>query len=462
MKERLSLAELRAAWLMLGLVTAVVFVVPALGRLAWATLAGVPWLVGAVLLVSRQRGGRIAAGWNEALKARGVRISVLVIVFLIALVSYLFSVSAGVFLALWCALASLAAGSGLPSERLREGVMGVATMAIACALVLSVAEVVLRSPPLARRFGPPSELAAWDDRYDRSWERNVFGFRSDHESIARKPGVSRVITLGDSFTWGDKIARTEDTWSSQLEKGLGQAYPGAAFEVINMGRSGFTTANEAEHLRRLGWQFDPDLVVIQFLANDALPSSPDFGSEGEVWLFPQHSLLPVRFRSGPVRSSALLSFLDGQYNGLRLGRDPYRKYFELFEADALGWQQLQYAFAEIADSATARRVPVVLVIFPSFIPGIWTAESHPLSPLYQKIRGVAEEIGFHVLDLSSAFAEDGGDWRRWWATPYDRHPSPEGHAAAARTLLQDIVNSGWLPPATVTSDSPVENDRSQR
>ncbi|KPJ96250.1 MAG: hypothetical protein AMS18_01270 [Gemmatimonas sp. SG8_17] len=461
MNQRLSLAELRAAWLMLGLVTAVVFVVPALGRLMWTTLAGVPWLVGAVLVVGRQRGERIAAAWNETLQTRGARVAVLVIILLIALVSYLFSVSAGVFLALWCALAGLAAGSWLPSERLREGVTGVATMAVACVLVLSAAELVLRSPPFGRRFGSPAELAAWDDRYDQSWQRNVFGFRSHHETVARKPGVSRIITLGDSFTWGDKIARTEDIWPSRLEEGLGQAYPGTAVEVINMGRSGFTTANEAEHLRRLGWQFDPDLVVIQFLANDALPSTANFGSEGEVWLFPQHSLLPVRFRSGPVQSSALLSFLDAQYNGLRLGGDPYRRYFDLYERDSLGWRQLQDALAEIADSAAARRVPLVLMIFPSFIPGTWTAESHPLSPLYRKVRVVAEEIGFQVLDLSSTFAEGGGDWRRWWATPYDRHPSPEAHAAAAKALQQEIAKGGWLHPAGIASNSSVEKDRSQ-
>lgn len=67
------------------------------------------------------------------------------------------------------------------------------------------------------------------------------------------------------------------------------------------GPAGYTTANEAELLRRLGWQFDCDLVLVQFYINDALPSGDNFARVGGSWLLPRVNLLPVLFardRSG--------------------------------------------------------------------------------------------------------------------------------------------------------------------
>jgi hypothetical protein len=36
----------------------------------------------------------------------------------------------------------------------------------------------------------------------------------------------------------------------------------------------------------LGWQFNPDLVVVQFFTNDALPSKPGMKHEGDAWFLP--------------------------------------------------------------------------------------------------------------------------------------------------------------------------------
>ena len=50
----------------------------------------------------------------------------------------------------------------------------------------------------------------------------------------------------------------------------------------------------------------------------------------------------------------------------------------------------------------------------------------------------------HVLDLTNAFVESGGDWRRWWATPYDSHPNADAHRLAAETLLPWLEQNGFI------------------
>jgi hypothetical protein len=55
-----------------------------------------------------------------------------------------------------------------------------------------------------------------------------------------------VIVVGDSFTWGDKVADIRDTWPYVLEQNLNRS--GATVEVISLATPGYTTVNEAEAL----------------------------------------------------------------------------------------------------------------------------------------------------------------------------------------------------------------------
>ncbi len=204
-------------------------------------------------------------------------------------------------------------------------------------------------------------------------------------------------------------------------------------------------------LRRLGWQFQPDLLVIQFFVNDALPSGSNFASKSGDWIIPNRRLLPVRFRSGPVDSSALLAFVEKRINALMNGPRPFDRFKELYLDNAEGWHQARASLREIADSAAARGVPALLVLFPYFIPGSWTAETYPLQQIHETVAAYARGVGFRVLDLTYLFAEQGGDWRRWWATPYDSHPGVAAQAIMARAIADDLI-AGPLRPSPSVDD----------
>jgi hypothetical protein len=88
---------------------------------------------------------------------------------------------------------------------------------------------------------------------------------------------------------------------------------------------------------------------------------------------------------------------------------------------------------------------VTLVLFPAFNPGRTTADSHPLRQVYAKVSRAAQAEGIDVLDLTPAYASatGDGDWRQWWATPYDRHPNAQAHLLAARSIARHLVERGW-------------------
>lgn len=431
------------AWLTLGLLLFVYFRDPLV--LGWIGLVGVPWLAGALLLAAGD--GRVLRDTAEAaLRDRRAGLSAVALVAVLALCVPIFSVAAALFAATWMAallLALAATGRARLLERLVTG--GVAAVLGVGAVVL-VLEGALRQPWLARSLEVPPANPAWEERYEGLWRENLFGFRSPYESVGKDPGTFRVLALGDSFTWGDRVADPDSTWPALLEASLERRWPDRVVQVVNMGQRGWTTRNEAELLRRLGWQLEPDLVLVQFNVNDALPSGPDFRRQGPKEALSWIGLLPVRFREGAVRNSVLLRFVEQRVNALA-GYSARSAYSPFYRDGSEGWAQVREALRDIAEGARRHDVPVLLLVYPHLLPGPWTAETHPHRALHEKVVAAARAAGLRTLDLTPEFARAAGDGREWWATYYDAHPGGRANALVARELAARLGPSSSLTTA---------------
>ncbi len=109
------------------------------------------------------------------------------------------------------------------------------------------------------RFDEFDPIRGWRVRPDfRSEEirTNSMGARADREyGPERVPGVSRIVAVGDSFTWGEDVANPE-TFSHRLETQLD------ATEVMNFGVHGYGTDQQLLALRELGLPLRPDVVLL--------------------------------------------------------------------------------------------------------------------------------------------------------------------------------------------------------
>ena len=81
-------------------------------------------------------------------------------------------------------------------KRLRAVWQKAVALGGAIVVVCAGLEGVLRLPFFEERFGSPAATRAWERRYDRVAEENVFGFRTAHQ-LRRAPGVPRILALGD-------------------------------------------------------------------------------------------------------------------------------------------------------------------------------------------------------------------------------------------------------------------------
>lgn len=434
---RLTLAF---AWALLGVFLTWAFAVPP--AFVWMPLVGVPWLAGGLLII-RIDDARLEASADALSRDRSTGIVALVALAMLLATAHVFSAAAAFFCLTWAGFVGLLLTALGRSSRLPHLLRGVTTATVSIFAAGWLLNAVLDLPVVAERWGSPRVVESWRHRYDDLWQHNVFGLRSPYEQTEKPDGTTRVVVLGDSYSWGDKIADSDSVWPAHLERLLSDRFPTRSFEVVNTGQKGFTTANEAEMLRRVGWQFHPDLVIVQWLINDARRSTPDFGHPYPSDLWPDLQLLPTRFRTGAIGGSALYAFVRGRMKSLVHPASMEARFEPLYGPTYPGFQQMKEALTSMADAARERDVPIVLVIWPLNVPGEWTAETHPHRAYHARVEELAGADGYHVLDLTSEFAEAGGDWSRWWSTPWDSHPGEEAHRLAAEAVARFLAGSAW-------------------
>ena len=100
---------------------------------------------------------------------------------------------------------------------------------------------------------------------------NSLGFRGP-EIEAKKPGEYRILSLGESTTFGAQVGN-EQTYSAVLEDLLRAAYPGRSITVINAGVAAYSSFQSLLYLKERGLALQPDMVLFYHELNDYLPSS---------------------------------------------------------------------------------------------------------------------------------------------------------------------------------------------
>jgi lysophospholipase L1-like esterase len=165
-------------------------------------------------------------------------------------------------------------------ERRRRLLFRLVTLLAATLLALIAGEVALRLFWGGYYFdegslrGRPSALLGWESRpsvrftvgrpefsHEATHDRNGFRVVSGETPREKPPGKTRVLCVGDSFTWGYGVgdAATFPSRLSALDPRL---------ETINAGCMGYGTLQELLLLERRGLDFAPDVVVLAFFWND--------------------------------------------------------------------------------------------------------------------------------------------------------------------------------------------------
>ncbi|MBL8154743.1 MAG: hypothetical protein JNM70_11215, partial [Anaerolineae bacterium] len=96
---------------------------------------------------------------------------------------------------------------------------------------------------------------------------NNFGLHAPITTLEKPAGVFRILIVGDSFPQAMQV-RYEDSFPQRLQELLSQQL-GRPVEVINLSIDAYGTDRELLLYALLGWQFQPDLVLLAlYTGND--------------------------------------------------------------------------------------------------------------------------------------------------------------------------------------------------
>src|SRR5215510_3744411 len=114
---------------------------------------------------------------------------------------------------------------------------------------------------------------------------NSHGFRDYERTYEKAANTFRILVVGDSYVEALQVALS-DAFPALLEKRLNENSTAIRFEVLNLGQSGFGTADEYMRYVNFGVKYSPDLVILAFLTgNDFLDNSKILSNESHGFYF---------------------------------------------------------------------------------------------------------------------------------------------------------------------------------
>lgn len=253
----------------------------------------------------------------------------------------------------------------------------------------------------------------------------------------KRPGTFRILAVGDSFTWGAGV-HAQDAWPRRLGEALGALGPERPVEVVSWSRPGWNTRDEWRSLGGELRRLDPDLLLLAYTLNDA-----ELGTAAERQRLRRQFRAPRPTRSWSRslhRSSVLYRTLYERVSNLLDRRRTERYHLGLYRRP--GWEEAVAALKRIARWGRERSMPVELIVFPIFEPGM--NGRYAYAPIHREVARRAGEIGLPTVDLLPVYL--GVDPARLAVEPFrDPHPSEIAHRLAADALLHHLVREGLVP-----------------
>ena len=309
--------------------------------------------------------------------------------------------------------------------------LGVLAGAEHCARDGEMGDMILVFDPPARKFAlPPS-----DKFKDRGWREGM--------DVPEKPaGLTRIICVGDSLTYGVQVSPRE-AWPYQLHTWLRDQTGHGTVEVRNFGLNGWD-AEQVASLTTSGLdEWEPDLIIWGSFGNDLEPTRLLHGQKSgdpiyvgseipeEIRILPESWAMTLRKHSALYRG-----WLGTRYSRWASGQRRQDRDDPEFYARHLGALQ---TWASNTD------IPLLVVAIPSHVlsdmeacPQSFSGDVGPCNVAlsrHEQIVDLLKESDVNHLDLLPVFQSSGHDHFHPESRNDPDHPNAVGHRLIATSLL---------------------------
>lgn len=319
-------------------------------------------------------------------------------------------------------------------------------------ILLVVLEVFTRFLWVKPGYGYPPDLFIPDDsrgfKYNPGFSGNFVsqlydgveirinsrGLR-DNEHDLSKDKRFRILALGDSVTFGSGVS-FEDTYLHKLENKFNEN--DFNVEIIKAGINSYEFEQEFKFLFEEGFDYDPGLILVGIVLNDAGSVNISAVSEN---LFSKEEQSIQRFKSF-VRSCRFCDFLytSFKYFVLLRGKDYDSYYFDHVYSKWEGesWDYTQEQMKDMIKEAKKRDIEVVLVVFP-YVQQFSHSDKKWDNKPQKTLESFSDKQGIYFLDLLPFF--DREDYSDFYLRNDAVHFNPDGHEVVSEVLYDFFVEN---------------------
>ncbi len=288
-------------------------------------------------------------------------------------------------------------------------------------LYMNDKSLALADSVLGHVYRPNAHATEKGPEFAVEYKINANGLRDETLHFTPKPsGSTRILLLGDSFTFGAGNDY-EKIWPVIFERNLRKA--SFDVDVVKAGVAAYDTRTEVLYLERLFPQYQPDIVVITFLANDFFTNRP---VENERSGSGDRIDIAIRGRDDKgspshlaVLAKRLLMMNDWLYSKLYISTER-KEFYALPMSEKLRQQMevTQKLLLRAKQYCLARGVDMVLLSIPQFFQVIVKSKNYKsndvdVNLLDRLFSDFAAEQGIYFIspfaELSEKYRSDGND-----------------------------------------------------
>lgn len=316
----------------------------------------------------------------------------------------------------------------------------------------------------------------WGD-FDTKATTNSMGYRGREFSQKPKEGTTRILMLGDSFTFGYGVT-DDETYPVLLEKSLQEK----AVEVINAGYAdGYSPDSYYVYLKNRGFSLNPSIIVMSFFVyNDLFDLAETVWEKTSADGLPETIVsccryfeggklrnkdLAVKYKIPVLRQSHLFLLAMNEYSSryrpqenTRLGEFKYNFLPgcplspECIEKFAREEQRVYTVINAMKRGADERNIPFIILMIPidyQLVPEVIRKYGSiiPLDPqnpdfIQKRLSANFSDRNIPTIDLYGIFQKDPDPKSLYF--PSDAHFTPRGNALTASVLAEYLTSHGYI------------------
>lgn len=273
--------------------------------------------------------------------------------------------------------------------------------------------------------------------FRKNWDSKLANLNSlghrDHEfSVVKPHDTFRILTIGDSLTFGEGVKQIDDIYTEILEKKLNENHSSTKYEVLNVAQKGINVKEYLSVLRDPGLSYQPDLVMIGFYINDI---------EADKSKRPKNSIIiPESLHWILSRFSYLYFYTSHRFIGW-INKGDYHEYYLAYTSPgSRDWNRFVSYWKDILSLCETNRVKTLVIILPHLSK---LDDSHLFTSVYRNVEELSKNNGAEVLNLFPAVK--GHKPSDLWIGITDSHPNEKAHRIFANAIYKYIKEKKLVP-----------------